>query len=90
LQYLQCNIGNQNVCRTIYGGYGALRLAEKYGNRFKAVSGISSITDGEQLINHVEEDITDLLKDNVDDINLLVVINGPIGKKIYIQNYTIF
>jgi len=53
------------------GGYGALRLAAKYGDRFKAVSGISSITDGEQLKDHVEEDITDLLKENAADVSVI-------------------
>lgn len=56
------------------GGYGALRLAAKYGNRFKAVSGISSITDGDQLRNHVEEDITDLLKSNAGDVTVFDIM----------------
>jgi len=53
------------------GGYGALRLAAKYGSRFKAVSGISSITDGEQLRDHVEEDITGLLRDNAGETSVM-------------------
>ena len=37
------------------GGYGALRLGAKFPDRFRAVSGLSSITDREQLALFVEE-----------------------------------
>jgi len=39
------------------GGFGALRLGVKYHNRFKAISGHSSITDVEQMVLFVEESL---------------------------------
>ncbi|MDH7461744.1 alpha/beta hydrolase-fold protein [Chitinophagaceae bacterium 26-R-25] len=53
------------------GGYGALRLGAKYGNRFKAVSGLSSITDGNLLKNYVGEDLTSLLNENLNELSVL-------------------
>jgi len=41
------------------GGYGALRLVAKYPERFRAVSGLSSITHLEQMATFVEEPLTD-------------------------------
>jgi putative tributyrin esterase len=41
------------------GGYGALRLGAMYPDRFRAVSGLSSITKLEQMAAFVEEPLTD-------------------------------
>jgi putative tributyrin esterase len=42
------------------GGFGALRIGAKYGFKFKAISGHSSITNLKQMKLFVEEDIFDL------------------------------
>ena len=39
------------------GGFGALRLAAKYPKRFRAASGLSSVTEFDQLRQFMEEDI---------------------------------
>ncbi|MEO9892716.1 alpha/beta hydrolase-fold protein [Aurantibacter sp.] len=39
------------------GGFGALRLGIKFGNKFKAISAHSSITAINQMLNFVEEDL---------------------------------
>jgi putative tributyrin esterase len=50
------------------GGFGALRLGAKYGDRIKAVSGLSSITDARQLERFSEDDLTDLLDENSEEL----------------------
>ena len=56
------------------GGYGALRLGAKYGSRFKAVSGLSSMTDARQLKNFSEDDIKGLLSENMAELSLFDII----------------
>jgi len=56
------------------GGFGALRLGAKYGTRFKAVSGLSSITNASQMQSLLEEDISGLLNENGAEISVLDVI----------------
>ncbi|WP_289062931.1 alpha/beta hydrolase family protein [Zobellia russellii] len=46
------------------GGFGALRLGVKYANRFKAISGHSSITDVEQMNLFVEEPLENYYQEN--------------------------
>lgn len=62
------------------GGYGALRLGAKYGNRFKAISGLSSITDGKLLSNYVSEDIAELLRANLSELGVLEIMVKNKGK----------
>lgn len=56
------------------GGYGALRLGAKYGPMFKAVSGLSSITDTSQLQSLLDEDITEFLETNLSEQSVLDII----------------
>jgi len=60
------------------GGFGALRLGAKYGNRIKAVSGLSSMTDARQLQEFSADDVTGLLNRNEAD---LAVINTIIRNR---------
>lgn len=46
------------------GGYGALRIGARYGNRFAGISAHSSLTGTEQLAYFVEEDIAGYSQDN--------------------------
>lgn len=52
------------------GGFGALRLGAKYGNRIRAVSGLSSITDARQLLEFSEDDLTDLIVENPTELSV--------------------
>jgi enterochelin esterase-like enzyme len=66
------------------GGFGALRLGAKYGTRFKAVSGLSSITHAMQMQTLLDEDITGLLNENGAELSVsdLIVSNRGILPKI--------
>lgn len=46
------------------GGFGALRIGAKYGTKFSGISGLSSITQLEEMKNFVEEDISFLTQDD--------------------------
>lgn len=46
------------ICGLSMGGFGALRLGAKYPQRFRAVSGHSSITHFDQMKQFVEEDLS--------------------------------
>jgi len=52
------------------GGYGALRLGAKYGNRIRAVSGLSSMTDARQLSDFSGDDLTGLLEENSTELSV--------------------
>jgi len=52
------------------GGYGALRLGAKYGNRIRAVSGLSSITDARQLRDFSVDDLTGLMEENSAELSV--------------------
>ena len=52
------------------GGFGALRLGAKYGDRIRAVSGLSSITDARQLRDFSEDDLTGLLDENSTELSV--------------------
>lgn len=56
------------------GGFGALRLGAKYGNRFKAISGLSSITDARQMKDFAEEDFLTFLNENQEDLSVFETI----------------
>jgi putative tributyrin esterase len=49
------------------GGYGALRIGAKYGSRFKAISGHSSITSLAQIKFFVEEPLRNYAQENIID-----------------------
>lgn len=53
------------------GGFGALRIGAKYGNRFKAISGLSSITSLPQMKLFVEESLKSYVPLDVVDEDLL-------------------
>lgn len=42
------------------GGFGAMRLGAKYGDRFKGISAHSSVTDFDQFVGIVEEDLAEI------------------------------
>ncbi|HWD86910.1 MAG TPA: alpha/beta hydrolase-fold protein [Mucilaginibacter sp.] len=52
------------------GGFGALRLGAKYGYKFKATSGLSSITSLPQMKLFVEESLKSYMQENVFDEDL--------------------
>ncbi len=56
------------------GGFGALRLGAKYGDRIKAVSGLSSLTDARQLKDFCEDDLTDLFDANAEELSVFDII----------------
>jgi len=56
------------------GGFGALRLGAKYGNKITAVSGLSSITDAKQLKEFSEDDLTGLLEENLTELSVIEVM----------------
>jgi enterochelin esterase-like enzyme len=56
------------------GGFGALRLGAKYGDRIRAVSGLSSMTDARQLLEFSDDDITDLLEENSTELSVFETI----------------
>ena len=59
------------------GGFGALRLGAKYGNKIKAVSGLSSMTHARQLKEFSDDDMSDLLDNNDAELSLIdVMINN--------------
>ncbi len=49
------------------GGFGALRLGIKYGSMFSGVSGLSSITQLEEMKSFIEEDLTLLKQDQTEN-----------------------
>ena len=53
------------------GGFGALRIGAKYGSRFKAISGLSTITSLPQMKLFVEESLKSYVPLNVVDEDLL-------------------
>jgi enterochelin esterase-like enzyme len=53
------------------GGFGALRIGAKYGDRFKAISGHSSITSLPQIKLFVEEHLKSYLQHNIVDEDIL-------------------
>ncbi len=53
------------------GGFGALRIGAKYGSRFRAISGLSSITSLPQMKLFVEESLKSYLPTDVIDEDLL-------------------
>ena len=53
------------------GGFGALRVGAKYGYRFKAISGHSSITSLAQIKLFVEEHLKDYLQKDIVDEDVL-------------------
>lgn len=53
------------------GGFGALRIGAKYSEKFKGISGHSSITALEQMKLFVEEDLSNYLQENKVDEDLL-------------------
>ena len=53
------------------GGFGALRIGAKYGQKFKAISGLSSITSLPQMKLFVEESLKSYLPTDVIDEDLL-------------------
>lgn len=53
------------------GGFGALRIGAKYGDRFKAISGHSSITSLAQIKLFVEEPLKSYLQHNIVDEDVL-------------------
>lgn len=53
------------------GGFGALRIGAKYGPRFKAISGLSSITSLPQMKLFVEESLKSYLPTDIIDEDLL-------------------
>jgi len=53
------------------GGFGALRIGAKYGNRFMAISGLSSITSMSQIKLFVEEPLKNYCQTDVIDEDLL-------------------
>jgi len=52
------------------GGFGALRLGAKYGYKFKAISGLSSITSLPQMKLFVQESLKSYMQQNVIDEDL--------------------
>lgn len=56
------------------GGFGALRLGAKYGQKFKAISGISAITALEQMAIFVEEPISSYQQEDKTDESVLQTI----------------
>lgn len=53
------------------GGFGALRIGAKYGNRFKAISGLSSITSLPQMKLFVQESLKSYMQQDIIDEDLL-------------------
>jgi S-formylglutathione hydrolase FrmB len=53
------------------GGFGALRMGAKHGNRFKAISGHSSITSLPQMKLFVEEPLKSYIQSDIVDEDLL-------------------
>lgn len=49
------------------GGFGALRIGARYGHRFKGISGLSSITNLEQMKLFVEEDVAGMAQQDEAD-----------------------
>lgn len=49
------------------GGFGALRIGAKYGHKFKAIAGLSSITSLPQIKFFVEESLKHYAQDNITD-----------------------
>lgn len=56
------------------GGYGALRLGAAHPNRFRAVCGLSSITDLPQMAQFVEEDLANYLQADPTDQSVLALM----------------
>ncbi|MBX2925281.1 MAG: hypothetical protein KF746_23975 [Chitinophagaceae bacterium] len=56
------------------GGYGALRIGAKYGNRFTGISAHSSLTSPEQLEYFVEEDVAGYSQDNKTEEDVFTTI----------------
>lgn len=53
------------------GGFGALRIGSKYGNRFTAISGLSSITSLPQMKLFVQESLKSYMQQNIIDEDLI-------------------
>ena|ERR1700744_2743971 len=62
------------------GGFGALRIGAKYGPKFKAMSGLSSITSLPQMKLFVEEHLKNYLPLNVIDEDLLATFKQYQGQ----------
>lgn len=62
------------------GGFGALRLGAKYGNKFKGISGHSSITNLEQMKLFVEEDLGNYQQQNKMDEDVFETIRKYRGQ----------
>jgi S-formylglutathione hydrolase FrmB len=58
------------------GGFGALRIGAKYGPRFKAISGLSSITSLPQMKLFVEESLKSYIQSNAMDEDLLATFKN--------------
>jgi enterochelin esterase-like enzyme len=56
------------------GGFGALRIGAKYGTVFDAISGLSSITELNQMKLFVEEDLMQYKQLNTDDESIIKTI----------------
>lgn len=56
------------------GGFGALRMGIKYGDKFKAIAGHSSITEIAQMPLFVEEDIANYEQEDIQENSVLGII----------------
>ena len=56
------------------GGFGALRLGAKFGDRISAVSGLSSMTDASQLRDFSDDDLTGLMEKNSTEFSVFDIM----------------
>ncbi|MBS1573791.1 MAG: prolyl oligopeptidase family serine peptidase [Bacteroidetes bacterium] len=62
------------ICGLSMGGFGALRIGAKYGNKFKGISAHSAITSLEQMKLFVEEDLENYRQQNKTDEDVFETI----------------